>query len=151
LSATSPLNSAVLQLETAERELVAQIASMTKNLDATRSAIALLRGSHQPGTSAPTARAPRPTRLPSVGGEGSAASARERAVLLAIAAGALATSLIRASIPPSPDSTDKQHRQSIQNALSRMKAKGLIRPIADGWALTAQGRKAAAAAAKEEP
>lgn len=168
MSATAPLTLALTQLETTERELVSQEAAAVKHLSslqlqlaATREAIAGMRkvtGFPAPGRP-PAAPRPRdtPASSPTTGSRlqsgkhGQAAAAnRERAVLLLIAAGTVATAAIRAGVSTPAGATPHQHRQSIQNALSRMKVKGLIAGAGEGWALTAKGRKAAIAA-KEEP
>lgn len=163
LLAISPLSGALTQLETAERELAAQHADAVTRVDqvaaqlaTAREIIGVLRrvGGSLPAPvrrDAPRAAAPIAGVLKS-GKHGQAAAAgREHAVLLLIAGGTSATSAIREAISPPLDATAQQHRQSIQNALSRMKGKGLVVSAGDGWALTAKGRKAAGAAAKEAP
>lgn len=164
----STLTGALTQLEAAERDLSTQhveatalhasvgsrLTQLGAQLKRTREAIAVLRGN---GGASPRRVAPRapastsePERLQS-GKQGQvAAAAREDAVMRLILAGTTTTVAIRAAVTAPRGATPQQHRQSIQNALSRMKKKGLIAVAGDGWALTAKGRKAALAA-KEAP
>lgn len=161
LLATSPLSGALTQLETAERELVAQHADAATRLEqlaaqlaTTREAIAVLRRFDGVSVRAPAGVASvRVCRgLLQSGKHGQpAAAARESAVLGLIDAGVCTTAGIRQAVSAPAGASPQQHRTSIQNALSRMKVKRQIVAAGEGWALTAKGRKTVAAAAKEAP
>lgn len=159
----APLSVALAQLVALEMQQVEQLAD-------TRAAIAAIEKLSRPGAAvspvtsmprnpdppAPTARptskrsaalAPAP---PLVRGHSGAAAATARAtsILRLIAGGTRATADLRAAVPVPEGATAHQHRQSIANALTRLKADGCLTHGDDGWALTAKGRTRAA---KEEP
>jgi hypothetical protein len=71
-----------------------------------------------------------------------AAASRELAVLTLIAGGTTKTADIREAMTKSPAFSAEQHRASVANALSRLKAqRGFITKDGGVWALTAKGRK----------
>jgi hypothetical protein len=71
-----------------------------------------------------------------------AAASRELAVLTLIAGGTTRTADIREAMTKSPAFSAEQHRASVANALSRLKAqRGFITKDGGVWALTAKGRK----------
>jgi len=168
------LTAAIAHLEETERALQAQMASIATQLEGTRRALVALR--EVAGVSAPppvppatpTRPTPRPRpdasveqntpRVPAVpaaarlmaGPLGTrAAEHRERQLLRLIAKGTKATSLLRGELPIEAGATSLQHTRAVQNALSRLRADGLIVRGDDGWELTAKGRKAADGSAKE--
>lgn len=71
-----------------------------------------------------------------------AAASRELAVLTLIGGGTTKTADIREAMTKSPAFSAEQHRASVANALSRLKAqRGFITKDGGMWALTAKGRK----------
>jgi len=86
------------------------------------------------------------------GHHGAAAAAlRERVVLQLIADGHVSSRAIREAMAVPHGATAEQHRVSVSNALTRLRAvRGLVTTTDAGWALTAKGRKHLAAV-KEEP
>jgi len=152
---------ALAQLEAAERDLVAQeaeaatqLASIQLQLAATREAIAGMRKVAGPVPDQAARRAPAraSTAVPPAlvrGHHGAAAAAtRGTRILRLIAAGTRATVDLRAAVPVPQGATAHQHRQSVANTLTRLKADGMLVNREDGWALTSKGRRRAA---KEEP
>ncbi len=158
----SPLSAALAQLVVLEAEQFA-------DLEKTRAAIAALEKLSGPAVEAapvspvPSNRAisrpaPAARRAPSPPTESAAlvkghlgtaaAIARATALLRLIGAGTRQVADLRAALPVPDGATPLQHRQSIANALTRLKADGFLVNREDGWALTAKGRTRAA---KEAP
>jgi hypothetical protein len=166
----SPLNIALGHLETAERELAAQLSchlgaadSVRRELDLAREAIAGLRklGGARDVAAPPPVVPPAPARarvtaagkaVLAKGHAGrAAAQVRSRAILQLVAEQPRSSFDLRAALPVPAGVTAQQHKQSVSNALSRMAASGLVKRQGDDWAATAMGRKSAAAPAKEAP
>lgn len=157
---SAPLSVALAQLVVLEMQQAEQLAD-------TRAAIAAIEKLSPPPAapaevsvprnqvlpSAPVRRTPRPaTSTLTVlvrGHHGKAAAiARATALLRLIRDGVRVVGDLRGALPAPPGVSAHQHRQSIANALTRLKGEGFLVNGDDGWALTAKGRKRAA---KEEP
>lgn len=164
---SAPLSVALAQLVVLELQQAEQLAVVEQQLADTRAAIAAIEKLSGPRPSAttevsvprqpvpppaPVRRAPRPaTPTPALvkGPAGAvAAAARYTAILRLIDAGTRQAAGLRAGLPMPAGVSDAQHRQSVGNALTRLRSEGCIVNRADGWALTAKGR---ARAAKEAP
>lgn len=171
----SPLTIAVGHLETAERELAAQLAvhvaaadGIRLELGIARDAIAGLRKlSAGPGAGAapppvatpayprtrvaPRGKADKAAPLPKGHAARATAQARSRAILQLVVEQPRTSFDLRAALPVPAGVTARQHTQSVSNALSRMAAGGLVKRHGDDWTATAMGRKSAAEPAKEAP
>lgn len=158
LIASTALEDAIAQLESTERDLLAQRGVIDTHLEATREAIAVVRRvvglparPEKTLNLSPSAE-PAPARPLQSGKAGAAAAAgRERRLLGLIASGTRQLRDLRNAVVVPEGVSSIQHDSAIRNALTRMRMNGLVVRADEGWALTAAGRKAAAAAAKEEP
>lgn len=167
---SAPLSVALAQLVVLELQQTEQLAALEQQLADTRAAIAAIEKLSRSPVAAPTEasvprnvvppvppsapvrRAARPTTpTPPLmkGHAGAAASAaRGTAILRLIGAGTRTVADLRVALPVPRGASDHQHRQSIANALTRLRGDGYVVTRADGWALTAKGRTRAA---KEAP
>ncbi|HVL65759.1 MAG TPA: hypothetical protein VM364_00725 [Vicinamibacterales bacterium] len=149
---STALTTALTTLQETEQQLVVELEATRRAIAAIQEIAALPAAATRVREDADRGPRPRPrtTGVP-VAELARTAASRDRALLTLIAGGTRSRSALRSALPLEPGVTERQHKSAVSNTLTRLSRQGLIVRTTDGWELTAKGRKAAGAPAKEAP